>query len=280
MTPTRYHIYFRTCDVVEAVHKAPRPFGLDKKTLIKICFISLLKSLRGYDSAITVIGDRLSDEMREFFRGYPVELVTGEYGNDASLRESLNRAYLLPDETWVYLCEDDYLHAPPAFLWIDDLIRFRKEYLQDKAFTRQTRFIRVKLADKPLVIHTPDYPDRYKRKYLQFGLIFLSRYCHWRQVSNTTFTFMAQAKTLRQYRKILDRSTRGARDGYLSRNFYARTTFGGKALCLSPIPGISSHMHEGVMTPLVNWEEIYTDCRSEIEGPAHRTSATPFTRTD
>jgi hypothetical protein len=261
---TKFHIFFRTCDIVQAVHKAPRPFGLDKKTLIEVCFLSLVKSLESFDHRITVVGDRLSGEMVSFFKGYPIDLVTGEFGNDASLRECLNRAYRLPDETWVYLCEDDYLHTPEAFVWMDDLIRNRKKYLQDKALTRQTRFLRVNLADKPLVIHTPDYPDRYKRKYLQFGLIFLSRYCHWRQVSNTTFTFMAQAKTFRTFRTILNRSTEGARDGYLSAHMFARTTFRSRALCLSPIPGVSTHMHDGVMTPLVNWDDVYQSYRTQL----------------
>lgn len=251
-----YHVFFRTCDIVHSLHNAPRPFGLDKRTLIKICFRSLIRALDGFDYKITVVGDRLSDEMVSFFRGYSVELVLGEYGNDASLRECLNRAYVLDTKTWVYLCEDDYLHTPDAFRWIDDLVEHRKEYLQTKALTRQTRFLRVDLANKPLVIHTPDYPDRYKPRYLQFALIFLSRYCHWRQVSNTTFTFLAEVKTLLKYRRILDRSTTGARDGYLSRNMFARTTFRGRALCLSPIPGVATHMHEEVMTPLVDWKSI------------------------
>jgi hypothetical protein len=263
---TSYHIYFRACDLVQAVHNAPRPFGLDKQTLIKICFLSLCKSLEGFDYNITVIGDRLSDEMIAFFRRYTSDVILGEYGNDASLRECLGRAYRLPDETWVYLCEDDYLHSPEAFIWIDDLIINRKMYLQDKALLRQARYLRVDLAGKPLVIHPPDYPDRYKRKYMQFALVFLSTYCHWRQVSNTTFTFMAQAKTFRAYRKILDKSTHGAADGYLSRNMYARTTFRGRALCLSPIPGVSTHMHDGVMTPLVNWDEVYQSYREQLGG--------------
>jgi hypothetical protein len=100
--------------------------------------------------------------MIAFFRRYTSDVILGEYGNDASLRECLGRAYRLPDETWVYLCEDDYLHSPEAFIWIDDLIINRKMYLQDKALLRQARYLRVDLAGKPLVIHPPDYPDRYK----------------------------------------------------------------------------------------------------------------------
>jgi hypothetical protein len=259
-----YHIILRTCDVVHSLHNAPRPYGLDKRTLIKVCFLSLLKSLEGFEYKIHIVGDRLSDEMLAFFRQYPVEMTLGEYGNDESIRQCLRIAYLLPEEDWAYICEDDYLHTPNAFLWIDDLIKHKKEYLGDKALARSVRFIRVKLHKRHIVIHTPDYPDRYKRRYMRFGLIFLSRYCHWRQISNTTFTLMAQVRTFKKFQRIFDGSAAGASDGYLSRHLFAGIRFGNKALCLSPIPGVATHMHEDVMTPLVDWEKIVKDTMKEI----------------
>jgi hypothetical protein len=126
--------------------------------------------------------------------------------------------------------------------------------MSTKRLARALRFVKIRLDNRPLVIHTPDYPDRYKPKYLRFSLIFLAKYCHWRQITNTTFTFMMQGKTVRRYKDILLRSTFGADDGYLSRKLFAGLRFGGKALCLSPIPGVSTHMHDEVMTPLVDWE--------------------------
>jgi hypothetical protein len=35
---------------------------------------------------------------------------------------------------------------------------------------------------------------------------------------------------------------------------YARFLFWRKTLCLSPIPGVASHMHESTMTPHIDWE--------------------------
>ena len=251
-----YHIILRTCDLVHSLHHAPRPFNLDKRSLIKVCFKSLYNAVKDYPHRITILGDRLSDEMQEFFRGYPVTLLNEELGNDKSLRRQVELALEAPEDEWIYFVEDDYLHTSDAFKWIDDFIINRKSYMSTKRIARQLRFIHVRLDNRPLVIHTPDYPDRYKPKYLRFSLIFVSKYCHWRQVTNTTFTFMMQGKTVRKYKEILLRSSIGADDGYLSRKLFAGLRFGGKALCVSPIPGLSTHMHSEVMTPLVDWEKV------------------------
>ena len=252
----KYHIILRTCDLVHSLHNAPRPFNLDKRSLIKVCFKSLYNAVKDHPHRITVLGDRLSDEMKEFFKSYPVTLLNEELGNDKSIRRQIEIALESPEDEWIYFVEDDYLHTPEAFLWMDDLIKNRKQYMSTKRLARQLRFIKVNLDERPLVIHTPDYPDRYLPKYLRFSLIFISKYCHWRQVTNTTFTFMMQGKTVRRYKDILLRSSIGADDGFLSRRMFAGLRFGSKALCVSPIPGVSTHMHEEVMTPLVNWEKV------------------------
>lgn len=255
MKPT-YHIILRTCDLVHSLHNAPRPFDLDKRSLIKACFKSLHNAVKDYPHRITVLGDRLSDEMQDFFRSYNVRLLNEELGNDKSIRRQVELALESADDEWVYFVEDDYLHTRDAFKWIDDFIEHKDSYISTKRLARQLRFIRLKLSDKPLVIHTPDYPDRYLPKYLRFSLIFISKYCHWRQITNTTFTMMMQGSTVKRYKNILLRSSIGADDGFLSRRLFAGLIFGSKALCVSPVPGVSTHMHSEVMTPLVDWEKV------------------------
>ena len=43
---------------------------------------------------------------------------------------------------------------------------------------------------------------------------------------------------------------------------YGRIFFKNKALCVSPIKGLSTHMTEGVMTPLIDWELV---CKEYID---------------
>ena len=67
MNTPHYLIIFRTCDVVQSVHNAPRPFGLDKRELIKMCFLSLYEAVQGYHYTIHILADKLSDELTAFF---------------------------------------------------------------------------------------------------------------------------------------------------------------------------------------------------------------------
>jgi len=48
----------------------------------------------------------------------------------------------------------------------------------------------------------------------------------------------------------------------LSEKIYGRIIFNNKALCVSPIKGLSTHMTEGVMTPLIDWELV---CKEYID---------------
>src|SRR6187402_1667128 len=106
----KYTIIFRACDSVTSVNKSPRPFQLTKAQLIKICFMSLLDSLKGFDYRIIILGDKLSNEMIDFFNSFEVDLRLGSYGNVASIRESIQIASTINDDEWIYFCEDDYLH--------------------------------------------------------------------------------------------------------------------------------------------------------------------------
>ena len=261
-----YRVIFRTCDTVHSVHGAKRPFGLDKRETIELCFRSLVRSLEGFEHSIHVIADNISEELRQFFQAYHVTMTEGTLGNDESIRMSLRLAFGYADTDWVYFCEDDYLHTPEAFLWIDELIAHRETILETKSRRSLKRMMPVDyrrgLQTMPLIIHPPDYPDRYKPRERDPSFLFVSQYCHWRQIANTTFTFMAEVSTLKQFRKILEHSATGADDGYLSKNLFARYRYSGRALCLSPVPGVTTHMHEEVMSPIVDWKKIAAELQA------------------
>ncbi|MFA6508234.1 MAG: hypothetical protein WCT14_19170 [Treponemataceae bacterium] len=220
-----------------------------------------MEAIKPYSHSIHILGDKLSPELIAFFetmkaKDSSITLSNGEYGNDESIRQSLLRAVDRPDDEWVYLCEDDYLHAPQAFEWINELILTREEVL---AYKPRRGFMSLFLGDlrkKPLIIHPADYPDRYRTDQKTLSFLFLTKFNHWRQIANTTFTIMAEAKTFKKYKKDLFRSARGADDDYLSHRVLERLPYRGRALCVSPIPGVATHMHEQVMTPLVDWEKI------------------------
>jgi len=260
----KINVIFRSCDTVNAVHHAPRPFGLDKKTLIKVCFKSLYNSLQGYNYSIIVVGDNLSQEMKDFFSKFDLKLIEGVYGNDASIRETIKIAAAFPDNEWIYFCEDDYLHRKEAVDQIvnliqnkDSIVPARIQYKQLLRKREITLFSFKRYFRKPdLVIHPCDYPDRYNLKYATKSFIFHTQKSHWRQIFDTTFTFLMEAKDVKRYKKTLLKASNRANDRYLSKALFGKSFFFSKLLCVSPMPSLSSHMHIETMSPIIDWEKI------------------------
>jgi len=165
----------------------------------------------------------------------------------------------------VYFCEDDYLHRPEAFVLIDELIRSRAEALRFEPGRWFMKLLFHNANRAPLIIHPADYPDRYEPARRQFSLLYITRLNHWRQISSTTHTFMAEAGTIRRYAKVIHQSSLPPRDFYLSRHMHSHIFFRGRGLCVSPIPGVATHMTEGVMTPLVDWESLLQEMLAKIK---------------
>ena len=117
------HVIFRACDVVNAVNANPRPFDLDKTTLVKLSFQSLWDSLQHIPHTIHVIGDKLSPDLQSFFKEKNVNLIEGDFGNDESIRQTLLLGARFPAEDWVYFCEDDYVHVPHAMTFIHNFLQ-------------------------------------------------------------------------------------------------------------------------------------------------------------
>jgi len=260
--PVKYNILLRACDKVESVHKIKRPFALTKAQTIKVSFFSMYQALQGEKYKFRIIGDDLSQGLLDFFQLFENVTVDNENLGSAakSLQKQIDLALMVPNDEWVYMCEDDYLHASYSFKYISEFIENKEQYLQTSG--KQKNYLNRIIGDlsrTPLIIHTPDYPDRYDPPWKRLSFIFLSKYCHWRQISNTTHTFLLQSSTLKQFEQHIKASAVGPSDSKLSGKVYGRILFKNKALCVSPIKGVSTHMTEGVMTPLVDWQSICQD---------------------
>jgi hypothetical protein len=258
----KFNVVFRTCDSVVSVHNTERPFDLDKRELIKVCFKSLIKSLDNIPHSITVIGDKLSSELVAFFESYNVEYISGNFGNDASIKASIEKALEFKDDEWVYLCEDDYLHRIETFQFISGLIRNKNEIISLPSKSSFFESGNTEIANADLVIFPTDYPDRYWAEDRKPSYIFISSDCHWRQVTNTTFTFICKASSIKKNKKMLLKSSKNANDGYLSRKWFGQNRFNKKALCLTPLPSLTCHLHKVTISPLIDWKIIVDTYRT------------------
>jgi len=261
----KFNILLRVCDKVESVHNVNRVFGLNKIQTIKVCFYSIYQALQDNQYQFIIIGDDLSTELLDFFSKFNNVIVDNEKLGSAakSLQKQIDVALSIPDDEWVYMCEDDYLHSPQSFKYISEFIENKEKYLKTspKKKNYMNRII-GDLSNTPLIIHTPDYPDRYIPPWKRLSFIFLSKYCHWRQITNTTHTILLKSSTIKKFEKHIKASLIGPSDSKLSEKIYGRIFFKNKALCVSPIKGLSTHMTEGVMTPLIDWELV---CKEYID---------------
>lgn len=267
------HIIYRLCDKVDAVNGLPRPYGMKKTQIIQACFKSLIKSLGEQPWAMTILADDVTPETKDFVlsnapKSFKLIDITSEVKeSDGKLPSipkvsvvpdkgllntgyirllesnpplknagSLMRAYEIADsvedeDTWLYFLEDDYFH---------DWNNFPTRLLDFEQFAKAQNFA------LPIFIHPSDYPDQYTRL-LSRCYIFQTRFGYWREVCSTTGTFLCQAKTYRKFSEHIKNCN--VDDGKLS------SIFKREALCFSPMPGFATHMHEGVMSGYVNWEQ-------------------------
>ena len=257
----KFNILFRACEK-ERRDKTNRPYGLNKTQIIKVSFYSIYQAIQGMSYKFVVVGDDLSQGLLNFFSLFDDIIIDNDNLGSASksLQKQIDLALEVSDEEWVYMCEDDYLHTPYSFQYISEFLENKEQYIKTSGGKKNymNRLI-GDLSSLPIVIHTPDYPDRYKPNWKRLSFIFLSKYCHWRQITNTTHTILLQSSTIKKFEKHIKASSIGPSDSILSKKIYGRIFLKNKALCVSPIKGLSSHMHEGVMTPLVDWKEICQD---------------------
>ena len=129
--PVKYNILLRACDKVESVHKIKRPFALTKAQTIKVSFFSMYQALQGEKYKFRIIGDDLSQGLLDFFQLFENVTVDNENLGSAakSLQKQIDLALMVPNDEWVYMCEDDYLHASYSFKYISEFIENKEQYL-------------------------------------------------------------------------------------------------------------------------------------------------------
>jgi len=232
-------IIFRTCE--KAPIHSTRPFGIEKPLLCKICFASIVAPLEREKIAheIYVVADEMGDELAGFYAKKSTRIagfINKKFGNDNSLRECLGIAAGFSGDDIVYFVEDDYLHHP--------------EWPQVFPF--------LESCCDNVVVFPPDYLDQYRREDLMIDAkIVLGPSRHFRRVSSTTFTYLTKARVISLYHAHMLRACTGADDGLLSQLYRVLP-------CFSPLPGLSTHMHEGVMSPFVDWQSIAEGIKEKL----------------
>lgn len=248
---------FRSCSEVTAVHGNGRPLGATKSDVLLRCLNSLVASLHdamdqkvATDVRLVVIDDHSSqacvEAMNNLLKQASFTTVFHALecrGNGPSIGECFRWARANVDELF-YLVEDDYLHQRTAVA----------EMLE--AYSRASFLVR----DRDPVIFPCDYPDRYRAPYP--SRIFLGSRRYWRTVMHTTGTFMTSKRNLERYwEQYLALSNYGVVPGVTEENTINQIYR--EVPCLSPMPSLTKHMHEGLDCPYINWTSWWNESAVE-----------------
>jgi hypothetical protein len=135
---------------------------------------------------------------------------------------------------YIYFLEDDYVHTSNALnIMLDGVKTFE-------------------------LISGYDHLDRYTRDDdISFGMesIFFKNNTHWRTAESTTATFMCTKKMLKE---ILPYAKKHLAN---DRNFF-RELYTKNIRLFTPIPGVSTHVHENFLSPGLDWEKILNDFKN------------------
>lgn len=228
-------IYFRVCEKQQTISNVIRFQQINKTDMIRRCWKSLQASVTKEDT-IFIIHDAVSDETLDWLLDtantskinfVAVEPHSWDYHlHTVTLINVLEEQCVKYPDDLHYILEDDYLHVDNALSVIKNTLgnwnHFAVSY---------------------------DYPDRYNLN-PEPCMVVLGYDRHWRTINSSTMTVLAKGTTWSKYMTELKQAAPTSNDQVFLNIF-------SKEPCLSPLPGLSSHMTEFHITPLVSWSEIW-----------------------
>jgi hypothetical protein len=260
------HIIYRTCEKFNPTNGS-RPNWCQDKEFKNKCLKSLADGLIEGEYKFIVIGDSLSDasidKIKKIIPSAEIHNFKEGLGNQMSLFQSYCAVdNLTNDKDTVFFCEDDYLFLPK---WFSNMSHF---------------FANIGNRFEYSFYHPTDYPDQYKDDRTRRSYILVNPNGGWfREVDSTTCTKACSVKSYKKFSSLMKDcalqkkigynknaepiyNNTGADDGRLSEIFGHKNAAGyiklqQVAVCFSPIPGDSAHLHEGTMSYFIDWEQFY-----------------------
>ena len=229
-------IYYRLSNQNASVRKQKLPHATKEYCLKNTVSVFGLEN-------ITVVGDNLNVETEEMVNSLGVKLVKVNNGSGAgTFRSALDLAIEEnSDEEIIYLLEDDFLHKPEAAQIIEEGVKNFNTYVTGY-----------------------DHPDKYMNKHqggnplIEYGgevtRLVRTQSTHWKITNSTVMSFAASRQRLLADKELLYKYSVGkATDSF---KFFLELTKEKGTLCLSSVPGVSTHVEQAWLTPFTDWNKI------------------------
>jgi hypothetical protein len=225
----KIHIFYSHYNVTGTDHKL-RPSWFDYEK----CFINLLNTIEGKNIDLHLIMDGNVED--NWIKKYKDKYITHEIigGNMKDAGWQMFKIALdldtIEDDDLIYFLENDYLHVNG---W--------DEYVLD-IFNCFEGLNYLTLYDHYDKYFLPLYDDLTSK-------IFVSNKYHWRTTPSTCGSFIVSKKLWKEDYSF-HTSLEGDHNKWLAINEQKNR------FILSPIPGLSTHCMDGLMSPTINWEQI------------------------
>ncbi len=233
-------VFVRHCHYSACSAKKPRLPGYSREK----CHENLIQTADLRTACFTLLLDTFHPMEKPHFvteqRDHPVVEFKGgtETASFLFLLEYVT-AQTFSDETIIYFLEDDYLHRPG---WTEILLEG----------------LALEKADYVTLF---DHGDKYTLP--QFRTLstqlYHTRSCHWRTTPSTTNTYAMRFETLKAHYDVHRAFSLGRKITLDHEKFLRLGQLG--ATLLSSVPGWSTHIEAGYLSPAYDWERLLCDPR-------------------
>ena len=224
----KIHIFYRHYNTPDnGSNYRPKGFNYEK------CFINLLDTIKNTNVELHVVFD--GNIKSNFINKYKDEFILHEIkaGNDyKSAMQTYNLAYSIvkKNNDLIYFLENDYLHVKG---WVEKVTEL---------FSKYKLLHYISLYDHNDKYFLPMYENLVSK-------VFVTQNHHWRSTPSTCGSFIITRELLE-----LDFNTHISTIG--DHNKFIQLNKEKNRIVITPIPGLSTHCMEGLMSPVVNWEQI------------------------
>jgi len=223
----KIHIFYRQYNILGNQKGRPKFFDFEK------CFVNLLNTIEGKNVDLHVVMDgRPETNFVNKYKDKVTQFHQIEAGKDqVSFFKTWEIAKNIEteDNDLIYFLENDYIHVDG---WVDKIIELFSTYNLPHY---------VSLYDNKDKYLLPMYDDLVSK-------IFITENHHWRTTASACGSFIVN-KELFNLDYDINTSVEGDHNKFMLLNEQRNR------MVITPIPGLSTHCVEGLMSPTINWEE-------------------------
>jgi len=224
----KIHIYYRHASNNNLNHSRPLWFSYEK------CFQNLLKTVEGYEniSLTLALDGNIDDDFTKNYQDKFTLFSTNHKSSLLSYRDLLSyvKDQKMENNDLIYFLENDYLHVDH---WVDKIIELYSTF---------SNLDYISLYDHNDKYFLPMYDELVSK-------IITTETHHWRTTPSTCGSFIINRKIFEEDYDIWS-TTIGDHNTFLYLNEHKNR------FVFTPIPGLSTHCMNGLMSPTINWQQI------------------------